>query len=343
MSRFNVDKVVAPTRCPRAFASLSKFLKRPPVYLLLLVSPFLLSYVARIRDSSYRAVTVRGESGIAEVRVLALSARNYVRELWNFMYGVSVSKYANSIRPFLRWEIVPSSCKLSPRSNGLGFSFSFSPLLDPLHASILCALRGKAPRFLLPLLLHLPAFRERNFVIEKLHRMFSLLTRDHRLPFSTLWHTNTTSIENFDGVVPPSPFPRNASNVDQHLQSPARFFPEKRRKEGEKKERKKGKRANSLRIRQFLRSFAATVRHRSATYGHPLLRCREFILSEIAEIFDRLEREECVSIARRMEFLVSDNYNEGEFFPGIVSKRFALFLCKKISHSHETNDSRERI
>ena len=138
MSRFNVDKVVAPTRCPRAFASLSKFLKRPPVYLLLLVSPFLLSYVARIRDSSYRAVTVRGESGIAEVRVLALSARNYVRELWNFMYGVSVSKYANSIRPFLRWEIVPSSCKLSPRSNGLGFSFSFSPLLDPLHASILC-------------------------------------------------------------------------------------------------------------------------------------------------------------------------------------------------------------
>lgn len=35
-----------------------------------------------------------------EVRLLALSVRNYVRELWNFMYGVSLSKYANSIRPF---------------------------------------------------------------------------------------------------------------------------------------------------------------------------------------------------------------------------------------------------
>ena len=76
------------------------------------------------------------QRGIAEVRVLALSARNYVRELWNFMYGVSVSKYANSIRPFLRSGIVPSSCKLSPRSNGLGFSF----FLDPLHASILRSL-----------------------------------------------------------------------------------------------------------------------------------------------------------------------------------------------------------
>lgn len=251
MSRFNVDKVVAPTRCPRAFASLSKFLKRPPVYLLL-VSPFLLSYVARIRDSSYRAVTVRGESGIAEVRVLALSARNYVRELWNFMYGVSVSKYANSIRPFLRWEIVPSSCKLSPRSNGLGFSFSFSPLLDPLHASIL---RGKAPRFLLPLLLHLPAFRERNFVIEKLHRIFSLLTRDHRLPFSTLWHTNTTSIENFDGVVPPSPFPPSSQRRPTSSKSRT-FLPgekKERRREERKEEREKSKLASNSSVSSLFR------------------------------------------------------------------------------------------
>lgn len=251
MSRFNVDKVVAPTRCPRAFASLSKFLKRPPVFLLL-VSPFLLSYVARIRDSSYRAVTVRGESGIAEVRVLALSARNYVRELWNFMYGVSVSKYANSIRPFLRWEIVPSSCKLSPRSNGLGFSFSFSPLLDPLHASIL---RGKAPRFLLPLLLHLPAFRERNFVIEKLHRIFSLLTRDHRLPFSTLWHTNTTSIENFDGVVPPSPFPPSSQRRPTSSKSRT-FLPgekKERRREERKEEREKSKLASNSSVSSLFR------------------------------------------------------------------------------------------
>lgn len=258
MSRFNVDKVVAPTRCPRAFASLSKFLKRPPVYLLLLVSPFLLSYVARIRDSSYRAVTVRGESGIAEVRVLALSARNYVRELWNFMYGVSVSKYANSIRPFLRWEIVPSSCKLSPRSNGLGFSFSFSPLLDPLHASILCALRGKAPRFLLPLPLHLPAFRERNFVIEKLHRIFSLLTRDHRLPFSTLWHTNTTSIENFDGVVPPSPFPPSSQRLQRRpTSSKSRTFlpgeKKERRREERKEEREKSKLASNSSVSSLFR------------------------------------------------------------------------------------------
>lgn len=252
MSRFNVDKVVAPTRCPRAFASLSKFLKRPPVYLLL-VSPFLLSYVARIRDSSYRAVTGGGgESGIAEVRVLALSARNYVRELWNFMYGVSVSKYANSIRPFLRWEIVPSSCKLSPRSNGLGFSFSFSPLLDPLHASIL---RGKAPRFLLPLLLHLPAFRERNFVIEKLHRIFSLLTRDHRLPFSTLWHTNTTSIENFDGVVPPSPFPPSSQRRPTSSKSRT-FLPgekKERRREERKEEREKSKLASNSSVSSLFR------------------------------------------------------------------------------------------
>lgn len=101
---------------------------------------FSISLVLRGKDSRFLVSSgyKGGESGIAEVRVLALSARNYVRELWNFMYGVSVSKYANSIRPFLRWEIVPSSCKLSPRSNGLGFSFSFSPLLDPLHASILC-------------------------------------------------------------------------------------------------------------------------------------------------------------------------------------------------------------
>lgn len=252
MSRFNVDKVVAPTRCPRAFASLSKFLKRPPVYLLLLVSPFLLSYVARIRDSSYRAVTGGGQSGIAEVRVLALSARNYVRELWNFMYGVSVSKYANSIRPFLRWEIVPSSCKLSPRSNGLGFSFSFSPLLDPLHASIL---RGKAPRFLLPLLLHLPAFRERNFVIEKLHRIFSLLTRDHRLPFSTLWHTNTTSIENFDGVVPPSPFPPSSQRRPTSSKSRT-FLPgekKERRREERKEEREKSKLASNSSVSSLFR------------------------------------------------------------------------------------------
>lgn len=186
------------------------------------------------------------------MRVLALSARNYVRELWNFMYGVSVSKYANSIRPFLRWEIVPSSCKLSPRSNGLGFSFSFSPLLDPLHASIL---RGKAPRFLLPLLLHLPAFRERNFVIEKLHRIFSLLTRDHRLPFSTLWHTNTTSIENFDGVVPPSPFPPSSQRRPTSSKSRT-FLPggkKERRREERKEEREKSKLASNSSVSSLFR------------------------------------------------------------------------------------------
>lgn len=171
------------------------------------------------------------------------------------MYGVSVSKYANSIRPFLRWEIVPSSCKLSPRSNGLGFSFSFSPLLDPLHASIL---RGKAPRFLLPLLLHLPAFRERNFVIEKLHRIFSLLTRDHRLPFSTLWHTNTMSIENFDGVVPPSPFPPSSQRLQRRpTSSKSRTFlpgeKKERRREERKEEREKSKLASNSSVSSLFR------------------------------------------------------------------------------------------
>lgn len=215
---------------------------------------FSISLVLRGKDSRFLVSSgyKGGESGIAEVRVLALSARNYVRELWNFMYGVSVSKYANSIRPFLRWEIVPSSCKLSPRSNGLGFSFSFSPLLDPLHASIL---RGKAPRFLLPLLLHLPAFRERNFVIEKLHRIFSLLTRDHRLPFSTLWHTNTTSIENFDGVVPPSPFPPSSQRRPTSSKSRT-FLPgekKERRREERKEEREKSKLASNSSVSSLFR------------------------------------------------------------------------------------------
>lgn len=221
---------------------------------------FSISLVLRGKDSRFLVSSgyKGGESGIAEVRVLALSARNYVRELWNFMYGVSVSKYANSIRPFLRWEIVPSSCKLSPRSNGLGFSFSFSPLLDPLHASILCALRGKAPRFLLPLLLHLPAFRERNFVIEKLHRIFSLLTRDHRLPFSTLWHTNTTSIENFDGVVPPSPFPPSSQRLQRRpTSSKSRTFlpgeKKERRREERKEEREKSKLASNSSVSSLFR------------------------------------------------------------------------------------------
>lgn len=39
--------------------------------------------------------------------------------------------------------------------------------------------------------------RERNFVLGKLHRIFSLLTRDHRFSASILRHTDTTLIENF--------------------------------------------------------------------------------------------------------------------------------------------------
>lgn len=152
-----------------------------------------------------------------------------------------------------------------------------------------------------------------------------MLTRDHRLPFSTLWHTNTTSIENFDGVVPPSPPPPSSQRLPRPTSSKSRtFLPGKRRER--KKGRKEGKGANSPRIRQFLRSFAATS-HRSvalAAYGHPVLRtrCREFILSEIAGIFDRLER---VSIARRMEFLVSDNYNEGNSFRGSFRNALRCF------------------
>ena len=75
------------------------------------------------------------------------------------------------------------------------------PLFLSLNASILARKQQSSVSTPRP---HLPAFHERNFVIEKLHRIFSLLTRDHRLAFSTLWHTNTTSIENFHGV-PSSP------------------------------------------------------------------------------------------------------------------------------------------
>lgn len=119
-------------------------------------------------------------------------------------------------------------------------------------------MRGKAPRFLLPLPLHLPAFRERNFVIEKLHRIFSLLTRDHRLPFSTLWHTNTTSIENFDGVVPPSPFPPSSQRLQRRpTSSKSRTFlpgeKKERRREERKEEREKSKLASNSSVSSLFR------------------------------------------------------------------------------------------
>lgn len=109
VSRFDVDKVVAPTRCPRAFASLSKFLRRALVHIYIYIPFSSLSSFLHFSCPAWQGFAIPSKSsgyamqrGIAEVRVLALSARNYVRELWNFMYGVSVSKYANSIRPFLR-------------------------------------------------------------------------------------------------------------------------------------------------------------------------------------------------------------------------------------------------
>lgn len=44
-------------------------------------------------------------------------------------------------------------------------------------------------------------------------------------------------------------------------------------------------------------------------------------------------------IARRMEFLVSDNYNE--FFLGIISKRFTLFLGQRKKDDEVTILARE--
>lgn len=105
VSRFDVDKVVAPTRCPE----LSKFLRRALVHIYIYIPFSSLSSFLHFSCPAWQGFAIPSKSsgyamqrGIAEVRVLALSARNYVRELWNFMYGVSVSKYANSIRPFLR-------------------------------------------------------------------------------------------------------------------------------------------------------------------------------------------------------------------------------------------------
>lgn len=66
VSRFDVDKVVAPTRCPRAFASLSKFLRRALVHIYIYISSsppsprFSISLVPRGKDSRFlrnRAVT----------------------------------------------------------------------------------------------------------------------------------------------------------------------------------------------------------------------------------------------------------------------------------------------
>lgn len=112
VSRFDVDKVVAPTRCPRAFASLSKFLRRAlvhiyiyisPLLLPLLVSPFLLSRVARIRDSFEieRLRDAKRDRGSAYSRAFGAKLRARTLEFYVWRFGVEVCQLHPSL-PTLR-------------------------------------------------------------------------------------------------------------------------------------------------------------------------------------------------------------------------------------------------
>lgn len=108
VSRFDVDKVVAPTRCPRAFASLSKFLRRAlvhiyPLLLPLLVSPFLLSRVARIRDSFEieRLRDAKRDRGSACSRAFGAKLRARTLEFYVWRFGVEVCQLHPSL-PTLR-------------------------------------------------------------------------------------------------------------------------------------------------------------------------------------------------------------------------------------------------
>lgn len=132
---------------------------------------------------------------IAEVRPLAR------RETTCRNFGILCMAFHHRSMPTpsgpSREEIVPSPCKLSPRSNGLRFLHGISPRRfysreeAPVERALLSTPSARA------------LSRGRNFVAEKLRRIFSLLTRDHRLASSILWHTNTTSIENFHGRLAP--------------------------------------------------------------------------------------------------------------------------------------------
>lgn len=110
VSRFDVDKVVAPTRCPRAFASLSKFLRRALVHIYIYI-PFssLSSFlhfscpVARIRDSFEieRLRDAKRDRGSACSRAFGAKLRARTLEFYVWRFGVEVCQLHPSL-PTLR-------------------------------------------------------------------------------------------------------------------------------------------------------------------------------------------------------------------------------------------------